>query len=259
MPSRAQIDANRGNARRSTGPRTVQGKALSSRNAARHGLLARGRFSPTRTSTSLSDSARTCSKICGHAARWRSFSQSRWSTRAHAGPGGCRFTPPARPGLQDDEGGAGPPRGVGVEVPLLDVLPPRPKARALVPFRLTGRDIADRPTRQIHDGVGVCPQVEPPCGRGLRPAVHRHEDQVRTVLQVGDDHDSLRPRAAPGGPEPEHPPAVRSRAPQADAAAGDRVERPVTDPERADEPAWREPRGRSRRGHDPSMARASSV
>jgi len=40
MASQAQIDANRENAFRSTGPKTEAGKAKSSRNAARHGILA---------------------------------------------------------------------------------------------------------------------------------------------------------------------------------------------------------------------------
>lgn len=40
MPSERQIAANRLNARRSTGPRTPEGRATSSRNALTHGLLA---------------------------------------------------------------------------------------------------------------------------------------------------------------------------------------------------------------------------
>src|SRR5690242_6558873 len=38
MASAAQIAANRANARKNTGPRTAEGKAISSRNASRHGL-----------------------------------------------------------------------------------------------------------------------------------------------------------------------------------------------------------------------------
>ena len=41
MATAAQIAANRRNALRSTGPRTAAGKAVSSRNALRHGLTAR--------------------------------------------------------------------------------------------------------------------------------------------------------------------------------------------------------------------------
>ncbi len=40
MASAAQSDANRRNAQRSTGPNTAEGKAASSRNAVRHGILA---------------------------------------------------------------------------------------------------------------------------------------------------------------------------------------------------------------------------
>ena len=41
MASKRQLEANRANARRSTGPRTPQGKASSSKNALSHGLAAR--------------------------------------------------------------------------------------------------------------------------------------------------------------------------------------------------------------------------
>ncbi len=40
-PSQAQLDANRRNAQKSTGPRSAAGKARSSQNARRHGLLSR--------------------------------------------------------------------------------------------------------------------------------------------------------------------------------------------------------------------------
>jgi hypothetical protein len=40
MASVAQIQANRSNAQKSTGPRTPQGKATASQNAVKHGLLA---------------------------------------------------------------------------------------------------------------------------------------------------------------------------------------------------------------------------
>jgi hypothetical protein len=41
MPSPAQLNANRSNSRRSTGPRTADGKARVSQNAVRHGLTGR--------------------------------------------------------------------------------------------------------------------------------------------------------------------------------------------------------------------------
>ena len=41
MTSAAQLEANRANARRSTGPRTLVGKAISSQNALRHGFTGR--------------------------------------------------------------------------------------------------------------------------------------------------------------------------------------------------------------------------
>ena len=41
MTSAAQLEANRANARRSTGPRTIAGKAISSCNALRHGFTGR--------------------------------------------------------------------------------------------------------------------------------------------------------------------------------------------------------------------------
>ena len=41
MATEAQVAANRANARKSTGPRTAEGKAVVSQNAVKHGLLAR--------------------------------------------------------------------------------------------------------------------------------------------------------------------------------------------------------------------------
>jgi hypothetical protein len=46
MATQRQIDANRRNASRSTGPRTLAGKAVSSRNALKHGLRARAILLP---------------------------------------------------------------------------------------------------------------------------------------------------------------------------------------------------------------------
>ena len=46
MPTNAQIKANRKNARKSTGPRTEEGKTRSAKNALKHGLLARDTVMP---------------------------------------------------------------------------------------------------------------------------------------------------------------------------------------------------------------------
>ncbi len=46
MPTRAQIKANRNNAKKSTGPRTEEGKSRSAKNALKHGLLARDTVLP---------------------------------------------------------------------------------------------------------------------------------------------------------------------------------------------------------------------
>ncbi len=46
MATQKQIDANRRNAQRSTGPKTPVGKAISSRNALTHGLRARAALLP---------------------------------------------------------------------------------------------------------------------------------------------------------------------------------------------------------------------
>ena len=46
MPTHAQIKANRNNAKKSTGPRTEEGKTRSAKNALKHGLLARDTVMP---------------------------------------------------------------------------------------------------------------------------------------------------------------------------------------------------------------------
>ena len=46
MPTKEQINANRNNARKSTGPRTEEGKSRASKNALKHGLLARDTVLP---------------------------------------------------------------------------------------------------------------------------------------------------------------------------------------------------------------------
>ena len=55
MATQAQIEANRKNARRSTGPKTARGKARSSSNAMRHGLLSRQVMLPDEDTAAFAD------------------------------------------------------------------------------------------------------------------------------------------------------------------------------------------------------------
>jgi hypothetical protein len=49
MSTDRQFEANRSNARKSTGPRSAAGKARAGENALKHGLVAATSFSPART------------------------------------------------------------------------------------------------------------------------------------------------------------------------------------------------------------------
>ncbi len=60
MPSEKQINANRRNAHKSTGPKTAKGKSIASRNSIKHGLLAR---QSTITGESKAKFDRHCDRI----------------------------------------------------------------------------------------------------------------------------------------------------------------------------------------------------
>ena len=113
----------------------------------------------------------------------------------------------------------------------------RRRRRRRPPARATAPRVDPAPRRRPHEPG---PHAEPPrrstvasgcawrlshqAGSALAPAVHREGHQVRAVLVVAEDRDALLAGAAPDGPEPERAPLVGLRAPQADAAAGDRVD-----------------------------------
>ena len=99
-----------------------------------------------------------------------------------------------------------------------------------------------RPVGEIDSRCGMRLEVEPPHGLAVGPAVHRQRDEVRTVLDVPEDHASLLAGAAPGGGESQGAPPVALRTPQADAAAGDAVEAAVRIPGQPDKPSRRESR-----------------
>ena len=73
MTSAAQLVANRANARRSTGPRTVVGKAISSQNANRHGFT--GRLLVGRSTGPSQMTQKTCRRSCTRS--WRSWRPGR--------------------------------------------------------------------------------------------------------------------------------------------------------------------------------------
>src|SRR2546423_14904184 len=101
-------------------------------------------------------------------------------------------------------------------------------------------------------GVRVRLQVEPPGGLGVFPAVHRHGDQVRTILVIAEDHAPLPTGAAAHRREPHRPPTIRPRRPQALAAATEPIERAVNYPGGDNDPARRQTRRSFRRVGDGS-------
>ena len=103
MASEAQVEANRANSRKSTGPKTAEGKATVSQNAVKHGLLAEqvvikdedpGEFEFYRQSL-LAELCPVgdCETILAERASIGSRDSTRW------GAGGYRF-PPVSPSTQ---------------------------------------------------------------------------------------------------------------------------------------------------------------
>jgi hypothetical protein len=82
-------------------------------------------------------------------------------------------------------------------------------------------------------------QIEPPGRLRIGPAVHRQGDQVRTILEVTDDHAALTAGAAPDCRETRRTPSAALRTPQAHSGTANAAHRAVRGPDNPDEPARR--------------------
>src|SRR6266702_2940147 len=102
------------------------------------------------------------------------------------------------PRLKDHDRGLGrSKRRVSVKV-LVYLPPPSPQARPFIASRGTGPHQAG-PVGQANLGVRVRPQVEPPGRLAVTPAIHRHRDEIRAILEIPDDHAAPPAGPAPGG------------------------------------------------------------
>jgi hypothetical protein len=132
---------------------------------------------------------------------------------------------------------------------------PGSECRTVVKLRVTVAPTVpqSRPFRTIcssrPDGVstpgkfdaafGMRLEVEPPGRIVVRTTVHRHRDQVRTILELAEDHPSLLTRTTASGRQTHHSIAVGLRTPQSESATGDAVQAAVRGPGETNEPSRR--------------------
>jgi len=125
--------------------------------------------------------------------------------------------------LEDHHRGLGrPERRKGVQLRVY-LAPSAPQAR---PFVSLGHASPHRawPVEENDARVGMRLEVQPPGRFAIGPAVHRHRDEVRPILKIGDDHAALAARASPvvvrrrvpqrfplGRQSPTRPPVTRYR------------------------------------------------
>ena len=110
-----------------------------------------------------------------------------------------------------------------------ELAPPRPEALALLADRGPRTDLA-RAGLEFDLGVRLSLQVQPPRRLRRAPAVHRHRDEVRTILVVAEDRAARLPGLAPDGREPHRAPLPGPGQPEAASPAGDPMDRPVNHP-----------------------------
>lgn len=145
------------------------------------------------------------------------------------------------PWFQDHDCGLRRPKSrIGVQ-PRIQLAPPCPQTRPFISLCGAGPHKSG-PVGEIDSRIRLRLEVEPPGRFAVTPAVHRHRDEVRPVLEVGDYHAALPARATSSGREAQCAPAVRPRTPQSDSATGDAVQRAVHGPREPDEPARRKSR-----------------
>src|SRR5690242_20019614 len=157
-------------------------------------------------------------------------------------PVGARRATLPLPRLEDDDRSARrAANGIAIDV-VAHVLPAFPQPGSLVANRLAAADGTDA-VDELDRRLGVRLEVEPPGRFGLGPAVHRHRDEVRSVLVVAEDRTPLLARSAAERRETHRPPAVRLRPPETLPAARQPMESPMEQPRADHDEARRQPRG----------------
>jgi hypothetical protein len=130
--------------------------------------------------------------------------------------------------------------GVAIEV-CIQFTPLSPEAG---PLRSRCCACCDRtwPVDEVDSGVRIRLQIKPPGRLAVRPTVHRHGDEIRTVFEVAEDDAALLVAATSGRRKAQGAPPIGPCPPQSESPAGDAVQSAVRVPGKADEPSGRNSR-----------------